>query len=51
MFSGSSATDVIATNLNEVGNVMNMQYNVHKFYNDLRWGIEANEEGGEVRFY
>ncbi len=29
---------------------MNMEQNAHAAYDNLMWGIEAKEEGGEVRF-
>ena len=51
MFAGPAARDVVVHNLNEPGNAMNMELNAHAFYDDLRWGIEAKEEGGKVWFH
>lgn len=31
-----------------IGNTMNMELDAHDDYDDLLWGIEAKEEGGEV---
>jgi len=49
MFAGAAARDEVIRNLNSIGNVMNMEENAHKKYDDLYWGIEAKEEGGQVR--
>ena len=51
MFAGAAARDDIVNHLNSIGNVMNMQQDAHTSYDKLKWGIEANEEGGEVRFH
>ena len=49
MFAGAAARDEVLRNLNIIGNVMNMQQDAHKKYDDLYWGVEAKEEGGQVR--
>jgi len=49
MFAGSAVRDEVIQNLNSIGNVMNMQQDAHTDYGDLLWGIEAKEEGGQVR--
>ena len=51
MFAGAAARDDIVSHLNDIGNAMNMQQDAHNSHDDLRWGIEAKEEGGEVRFH
>ena len=48
MFAGPAARNQVIRNLNDIGNVMNMELNAHAFYDDLRWGIKAKEEGGKV---
>jgi len=40
----------VVQHLNDIGNVMNLETNAHSFYDDLRWGIEAIDDNGEVRF-
>jgi hypothetical protein len=49
MFAGNAARNDVMNYLNNIGNVMNMQQDAHVSYDDLDWGIEAKEEGGEVR--
>jgi hypothetical protein len=49
MFAGAAARDDVIHSLNRIGNVMNMQQDAHTDYDDLAWGIEAKEEGGQVR--
>ena len=49
MFAGAATRDEVIKNLNSIGNVMNLEQNAHKKYDDLYWGIEATEEGGQVR--
>jgi hypothetical protein len=51
MFAGNAARNDVMSYLNDIGNVMNIQQDAHVSYNDLDWGIEAKEEGGEVRFH
>ncbi len=48
MFAGAAARNEVIHHLNRIGNVMNMQQDAHKKYDDLSWGIEAKEEGGQV---
>ena len=50
MFAGAAAANDVAQHLNTIGNAMNMQQDAHTAYDNLMWGIEAKEEGGEVRF-
>ena len=50
MFAGAAAANDVARHLNTIGNAMNMEQNAHAAYDNLMWGIEAKEEGGEVRF-
>ena len=51
MFAGDAARDEVMHYLNNLGNVMNMESNAHTSYDELRWGIEAKEEDGKVRFH
>jgi hypothetical protein len=51
MFAGNAARNDVMNYLNNIGNVMNMEQNAHGLYDDLDWGIEAKEEGREVRFH
>jgi hypothetical protein len=48
MLAGSSAIQLIRQHLNGVGNVMNLEYNAHKAFDDLKWGIEAQVDNGMV---
>ena len=50
MFAGAAARNDVVRHLNNIGNAMNMELNAHTSYDELRWGIEAKEEGGKVRF-
>ncbi|KAK2462687.1 hypothetical protein APHAL10511_005303 [Amanita phalloides] len=50
-FAGTAARDDAVHHLNKIGNVMNMQQDAHTDYNNLKWGIEAEEEGGKVKFF
>ncbi|KAG6379300.1 hypothetical protein JVT61DRAFT_11755 [Boletus reticuloceps] len=51
MFAGPAARDEVMHHLNNIGNVMNMQHDAHVSYDNLDWGIEAKEEGGEVKYF
>ena len=50
MLAGATAADDVVQHLNKIGNVMNMQQDAHTAYDNLKWGIEAKEESGKVRF-
>ncbi|KAG6379309.1 hypothetical protein JVT61DRAFT_11764 [Boletus reticuloceps] len=50
MFAGAATVDEVLHHLNNIGNVMNMELNAHASYDNLDWGIEAKEEGGEVKY-
>ncbi|KAH9987610.1 hypothetical protein BJV74DRAFT_841160 [Russula compacta] len=51
MFGGAITRDVVMNHLNSIGNVMNMELNAHGAYDNSKWGIEAEEEGGEVKYF
>ncbi|KAF8432745.1 hypothetical protein L210DRAFT_3413118 [Boletus edulis BED1] len=51
MFAGPAARDEVMHHLNNIVNVMNMQHDAHVSYDNLDWGIEAKEEGGEVKYF
>jgi hypothetical protein len=48
MFAGGPARDLIFKHMNSIGNVANFQSDAHLLYDELRWGIEAREEDGNV---
>ena len=49
MFAGGKTRDLIIQHLNGVGNVMNLETNAHKAYDNLRWGIEAQDDNEMVQ--
>ena len=51
MFAGAATRDDVVRHLNSIGNVIHMELNAHSTYDTLMWAIEAEEEGGEVRFH
>ena len=48
MFAGTSTVQLIRQHLNGVGNVMTLEYNARKTFDDLKWGIEAQVNNGVV---
>jgi hypothetical protein len=48
MFAGPQTRDLVLQYLNGTGNVMNLEANAHTAYDDLKWGIEAQETNGMV---
>ena len=48
MFAGSAARDFVIEYLNTIENAMNLERNSHTAYDNLRWGIEAKTENGQV---
>ncbi|KAH9987603.1 hypothetical protein BJV74DRAFT_841102, partial [Russula compacta] len=51
MFAGAITRDVVMNHLNSIGNIMNMELNGHVDYDDFKWGIEAEDEGREVKYF
>jgi hypothetical protein len=49
MFTGNEARDLVIQHLNGIGNVMNIQWDAHDAYDNLKWGIEAQIDNGTVR--
>jgi hypothetical protein len=49
MFAGNAARDLVARNLNSIGNTLNLEANAHYRYDKLQWEIEAKEDGQMVR--
>ena len=49
MFAWTATRDHVLQHLNGVGNVMNLEANAHTAFNDLKWGIEAENKNGTVR--
>jgi len=52
MFAGDATRDLVVDNLNSIGNAMNLESNAHTAYDDLQWGIEAQEleDGKTVKY-
>jgi len=48
MFTDRPAKDFVFKHVNGIGNVANFQSDAHSQYDELRWGIEAREEDGNV---
>ena len=48
MFAGTATRDLVLQHLNGVGNVMNLQADAHTAFDDLKWGIEAENKNGKV---
>ncbi|KAF8558052.1 hypothetical protein OG21DRAFT_1481832, partial [Imleria badia] len=51
MFAGDDTTSDVVSHLNDISNAMNMELNAESSYDELMWGIEAKEEGGEVKYF
>jgi hypothetical protein len=49
MFAGTGAVRSIAQHLNGIRNVMNLELQAHNAYDNLKWGIEAQDVNGTVR--
>jgi hypothetical protein len=49
MLAGERAGDLVFEHMNGIGNVTNWQTDAHMWYDNLRWGIEARQEGQKVR--
>ncbi|KAF8579952.1 hypothetical protein K439DRAFT_1415866 [Ramaria rubella] len=50
MFAGEETAKVVLEYLNSVGTVMNIQSDAHTTYDQLLWGIEAQERDGIVKY-
>jgi hypothetical protein len=50
MLAGTTVRDLVLEQLNDLGNLMNIETNAHTAYDDIFWGIEAHNENGVVRF-
>ncbi|KAF8577721.1 hypothetical protein K439DRAFT_1621885 [Ramaria rubella] len=50
MFAVEETAKVVLEHLNSVGNVMNIQSDAHTTYDQLLWGIEAQERDGKVKY-
>jgi len=50
MLAGTAIRDLVLEQLNDLGNLMNIESNTHSAYGDVLWGIEARTENGLVRF-
>ena len=48
VFAGPQARDLVQESLNGVGNTLNLELNAHMKYYELHWGIEAQDQNGEV---
>jgi len=50
MFAGRATRNLVMKHLNDIGNAMNLEANTHTAYDNLRWGIEAQEDNGMVKY-
>ena len=48
MFAGTQVRDLVFQQLNQLGNLMNIESNAHTAYGELLWGIEGRVENGTV---
>lgn len=48
MLAGTAVCDLVLKQLNDLGNLMNIESNGHTAYDDILWGIEAHNENGMV---
>jgi hypothetical protein len=48
MLAGTAVRDLVLEQLNDLGNLVNLQSDAHTAYNNIRWGIEARNENGTV---
>jgi hypothetical protein len=51
MFAGNETRDLVIQHLNGLGNAVNLERNAHLAYDELKWGIEAQDDNGTVRNY
>jgi hypothetical protein len=49
MFAGNETRDFVIQHLNGIGNVVNILWDAHAAYDNLKWGIEAQNDNGTVR--
>jgi len=50
MLAGTIVRDLVLEQLNDLGNLMNIQTDAHTAYDDIFWGIEARNENGIVKY-
>ncbi|KAF8330340.1 uncharacterized protein EI90DRAFT_2922256 [Cantharellus anzutake] len=50
MFAGAAVRDIVLEQLNGLGNLIHIESNAHAAYGDIRWGIEARNENGKVKY-
>ena len=48
MLAGEEIRDLVVKYLNDIENVMNLQWDAQHAYDDLVWAIQANEDNGKV---
>ena len=48
MLAGTAVRDRVLEQLNDLGNLVNLESNGHIAYDNIRWGIEARNEDGTV---
>jgi hypothetical protein len=51
MFAGNEERDLVIRHLTRsgIGNVVNLERNAHAVFDNLKWGIEAQNDNGMVR--
>jgi hypothetical protein len=42
MLAGTKVLVFVVKNLNEIGNVMNLEWDAQDAYRDIRWAVQAN---------
>jgi hypothetical protein len=51
MLAGTEVRDLVVQHLNDIGNVMNLQWDVQTAFDNTKWAIQADEDHGKVRIY
>jgi len=49
IFAGQATAALVLTEVNGLGNVLNLESDAHMTYDDLEWGFEAQDDNGTVR--
>lgn len=51
LFAGTDVAESVRVELNSLGNVINLDTGISVVFDDLMFGIEAEEENSEVQYY
>lgn len=49
VFAGTPVLNLVIQQLNSVGNVIDLQMDVHARYDEIEWGIQADKGLGKVQ--